>query len=78
MSLKKKYILLCKSLLKENIDVVPKGWNTCEQISKASGKSIPQTGRILKAAINQKKVETKKFKIHTGARVLPIAHYRFL
>lgn len=78
MSLKNKYQMLVSILAKENTDVVPAGWQTIEQISKETGKSVSQVTKVLKRGIDKKIVQTKKYRILTGSRTFPVVHYKFL
>ena len=55
---------------------VPEGWRTSEEIANEVGKSVPHTQKMLFAAVKLGKVETQKFVIQAGKRVMPVVHYK--
>jgi predicted transcriptional regulator len=58
------------------VDEVPEGWRTADQIAAEAGKSTPTACRYLKQAIAAGLVEMRPYRIRSGTRVYPVPHYR--
>lgn len=52
---------------------VPADWHTVRQIAEQTGYSIPHVSHLLRRSAD---VETRKFRIRTGERIIPVPHYR--
>lgn len=61
---------------KPKLDVIPKGWETCEQIAEKENLSVAWTSQMLRKCIKEKTYEMKKFRAHAGSRIMPVPHYR--
>jgi predicted transcriptional regulator len=62
--------------LQAKVDEVPAEWRTAEQIAREAGKA-PQTAcRYLREGMRAGLIESRTFRIHSGARIYPVPHYR--
>ena len=57
-------------------DIVPPGYKTLAQISKETGKSETQIRRYIREGLKQGRVLHAKFKLDTGTKIYPVAHYK--
>lgn len=57
-------------------DRVPEGWKTVEQMAKELGMSYSHTGKLLRSAMKEGKVERRMFRITIGSFARPVAHYK--
>ena len=55
---------------------VPDGWKTAREIAIELGLSENTVTTKLRRLIAEKKVETKKFTVQAGTRIIPVMHYR--
>lgn len=61
----------------KQIDDIPDGFLTCQQIAKQEDKDVKYIQKKLKVLIEEKKVEFKKFRIKQfDGVVFPTIHYR--
>lgn len=68
-------------VLKRQVDEVPKGWLTSEEVGKKMGLKFGQASRFLALMIKEGIVEKKKFKVasrHGTGLIRPTEHYRLL
>lgn len=63
---------------KKEIDVVPKGFSTIEQISAETKKSVTNVRLRIKQAMKEGSVEMQKFRIDTGDKPYPTKHYKII
>lgn len=70
-----------ESVLKKQVDDVPKDWLTSEQVGKKMGIKFGQASKFLNLMIKEGVVEKRKFKImsrHGTGLVRPTEHYRLI
>lgn len=67
---------LSAALADGGIEPVPIGWKTAKQLSTEYGYQSAQTRRIILGALEAGLMESRTFRIRTGARVYPVPHYR--
>ena len=60
------------------VDDVPPGWFTIEQISEITGKSVSHVQKGMRAARGAGLYEMKTFRIRTGKRTYPTDHFKLL
>lgn len=68
-----KAILKC---VEGELEPVPKGWLTINQIAQVIGLQGSTTGKQLRRLIEHKKAETCFFKIRSGKVIRKVCHYR--
>ena len=85
MSIKRKssgaWAMALQSVLKKQVDDVPKDWLTSEQVGQKLGLKFGQASKFLAIMISDGLVEKKKFKVfsrHGTGIVRPTEHYRLL
>lgn len=57
-------------------EVVPAGWFTCKQLSKARGRSECSTSTSLMRMVESGLAERKMFTIRLNTQTRPVPHYR--
>lgn len=68
-------------VLRKQVDEVPKGWLTSDEVGKKMGLKFGQASRFIAMMIQEGMVEKKKFKIasrHGTGLIRPTEHYRLL
>ena len=55
---------------------VPEGFQSIEEISEETGRSVTQVRKHLKEAAKLGLVEQQKFKVQTGGKLYPVPHFR--
>jgi hypothetical protein len=70
---------LIASASKKQVDDIPDGYLTCQQIAKQENKDVKFIQKKIKFLIEDGKIEFKKFKIkqYSGV-VFPTIHYRII
>lgn len=64
---------------KQQADVVPAGWVTCEQFASESGKGESHARKLMSDLFRSGKAERKKFNVVSGdTGVRGIYHYKLL
>lgn len=66
---------LAAALADGGTETPPDNFLTTAQHMEASGLSMAQAGKILRAGVLAGKVERRNFRIRTGGRVVPVPHY---
>lgn len=62
--------------LRPTADKPPKGWLTARQWATRWSLSPPHAIKLLRDGISSKKVIVKNFRVQSGARLMPVPHYR--
>ena len=62
--------------LRPTAEKPPKGWLTCREWAKRWDLSNPHTIHLLADGVRAKKVLKRSFRIQSGARLMPVPHYR--
>lgn len=55
---------------------VPANWHTAQEIADSLGCSYSHATKQLRAGVSAGTVERQAYRIKTGARVYPVAHYK--
>ena len=69
---------LAAALAAGGAETPPDDFLTTTQHMEASGLSLAQAGKILRAGVLAGKVERRNFRIRNGGRVVPVPHYRVI
>jgi len=78
---KNEWVIALEKLIVQEIDVVPVGWKTREQIAKEMGVSPNQASKCITRLKRAKMTEVKKFKIKSSGKhgiVKMIDHYKLV
>lgn len=78
---KSEWVIALKKLMTTEIDEIPEGFLTRDQIAKNMGVSPNQASKTITRLKRAKMVEVRKFKIKTQAKtgiIKQIDHYRLL
>ena len=67
---------LAAALADGGIEQVPPEWKTAKQLATEYGYRSAQTRRIIAGSLEARLMESRTFRIRTGARVYPVPHYR--
>lgn len=67
---------LAASALRGHPETVPAGWHTAEEIAAQVGVSPAHARKAIYKIKAEGLVESRKFRIQCGERVLPVPHYR--
>ncbi len=70
-----KWAELLQETIRSKIETVPPGWKTTSQIAMETGMSVTTTCCKLRELVKLKKIRTRKFKIETGGRIIPVPHF---
>jgi len=74
--MKSQWLAALAETLKQEIEIVPKGWVTANDAAVIFDKSESHTKRLLYAMVRAGKVDVKSFRIRTASQVRKIPHYR--
>ena len=78
---KSEWVIALNKLINSEIDEVPKGWQTREQIAKSMGVSPNQASKGITRLKRAKLLEVKKFKIKSSGKhgiIKRIDHYKLI
>lgn len=78
---KSEWVIALKKLMTTEIDEVPVGWKTREQVAKDIGVSSNQASKIITKLKRAKMIEVGKFKIRSSGKtgiIKYIDHYKLV
>lgn len=75
------WVVALNKVINRQIDEVPAGWKTTEQISKDMAVSVNQASKCITKLKRAKMIEVKKFKIKTSGKhglIKSVDHYKLI
>lgn len=78
---KSEWVIALEKLMVQEIDIVPAGWKTRDQIAKEMGVSPNQASKCITLLKRAKMTEVRKFKIKSAGKhgiIKRIDHYRLI